>query len=310
MALSCFSQALHDQHVVQTVHLPTGRVVGYRGLGSTVVQDLDVEPGNGCTIEAPSAVEAVAAGGVVEVPVVAQGVCLPWMATSMPQLMPILNGGPHSSTTTLRMVLPPSDGPLREFFFSVAGLTGRVVQAGAAPSTPQVVAQVSGRRISLQWLPRVGAAPTEFGIRGAQRADPLTILATLPSDARTWTSPDLANGAYELDVVARNAAGESEPSERLQVTIDDTQRPNAPTQLTAESRDNVVYSDGSLRRAVPRPRGMLSRRHRHKVRHSSRRRRPRARPLSPRLFRVEAGKSGCARSRLAASAIPRILQYR
>ena len=167
----------------ETVHLPTGRVVGYRGLGSTVVQDLDVEPGNGCTIEAPSAVEAVAAGGVVEVPVVAQGVCLPWMATSMPQLMPILNGGPHSSTTTLRMVLPPSIGPLREFFFSVAGLTGRVVQAGAAPSTPQVVAQVSGRRISLQWLPRVGAAPTEFGIRGAQRADPLTILATLPSHA-------------------------------------------------------------------------------------------------------------------------------
>jgi hypothetical protein len=240
-----------------TVHLPTGRSLGYRGLGSTLVRDIDVEPTPPCIIEAPSVVDAAAVGGLIDVAAVTQGVCLPWFAESMSPSLRILNRGPHSSTTTLRMVLPPSDGLNREFFFTVAGLTGRVVQAVSAPSTPEVSAQVLARRVSLRWLPTVGATPSQFKVRGAQRGDPLTVLATLPSDVRYWTSPDLPDGTYEVDVVARNAAGESAPSERLQVRIDETQRPNAPSQLSAEGRDDVVVLEWLPPASGPTPTGYV-----------------------------------------------------
>lgn len=112
----------------------------------------------------------------------------------------------------------------------------------AVPGVPRVEGlAVAGGRVQVSWEPDAsGAAPRQFVIRGARRGQlPTTTLATLDATVRVWQSPAVPSGEYTLEIVAVNAAGESEPA-RVELAVDATGTPGRPTFLLVSSTGHSV----------------------------------------------------------------------
>jgi hypothetical protein len=101
-------------------------------------------------------------------------------------------------------------------------------------------------RVRLGWTPSTaGAIPTAFVVRGwvADRGGPDTAaVQEVPVDSREWTSPALARGAYVFEVIARNAGGDSPPSNGVVTSVGVLAAPIFPPQsLVATTRDRSVH---------------------------------------------------------------------
>jgi hypothetical protein len=108
------------------------------------------------------------------------------------------------------------------------------------PAAPTLEALVVGDRVALSWTPAVGAGAETFVVRGAVAGGPMADVFELRGHLRTWTSPPLAPGSYEVEIAAANGAGRTPASNRRSFSIGVSAAPAAPIDVAAMVVDDRV----------------------------------------------------------------------
>lgn len=243
----------------RAVNLATGdvEILGSLSYFDRLTRSIALLPALPCRFDLPTTASIGPAGGVVEIPVTPIGTCDPW-TVSVPIYRGLLNSGPHDGPATFGIVVPANAGGTpRSVDVTALNHTIRIAQAAAAPSTPAARVAVRDRRATLSWTISPGAAPLEFVVRGAAQGGTPNVLATLPAATRTWTSDPLPAGSYELEIVARNSAGDSAPSNRVRFSVGVDTAAEAPLNLAATVRDDVVSLNWSAPAGGPGPAGYV-----------------------------------------------------
>lgn len=182
--------------VQQTVvDLTTGTLVRGGSIASrSFLGDFVLERAPACFFDVAESVTAPAEGGVVDIPVTSRGTCRPWTvpASGAGLSSAVLNPGPHTGSTTIRVFVRPGNGTDMPRFTSIAGHPITIEQATSVPGAVELAASVSDNRVTITWVPNKGTTPSFFVLRGAVRGSAPVPVVTLPGTSRTWTSPPLA----------------------------------------------------------------------------------------------------------------------
>lgn len=217
---------------------PATRLTRFSGRFGMSVAGVTVEDPDRCALLAPAEVTAPVEGGVASIPVTPSGSCDSWSVHHDPR---VLNPGPHAGPATVLVQTWPNPEGTPRTISVVLGVTSvRVTQPAGVPAPPRLDVSAAGRRITLAWTPAVGAGITSFVVRGAIAGHPIVDVIALPGDVRSWTSPPLSAGAYEVALVATNGAGRSAMSNPQRVSIGEPSAPHPPTGLTATVVDDRV----------------------------------------------------------------------
>jgi hypothetical protein len=227
----------------RAIDTSTGDVLASGVLNGQYSADFDVEPGTPCIFDAPGSAAVPPEGGLVDIPVLAHGPCLPWSVpvTPVPSVR-VINPGPHSGGVTLRVAVQPTLWATSVTNrITVPGRSFSIEQTGALPATPgAIAASVANRRVTLSWTPSIGAAHNSFFIRGGIIGGSTAHLATLGVDPRVWTSEALPPGSYVLQVAAGNYGGVGAYSDPIPFSIGVQTVPQAPLNVQTTSADGVV----------------------------------------------------------------------
>jgi outer membrane protein assembly factor BamB len=241
------------------VDLATGELITSAGVGSHTVGNFSVEPGRHCRFDLPTAASVGPEGGVVDVPVTPSADCDPWSVHFSGPSLATANAGPHRGAATFQIVVLPTlfSSPTPIGFFAL-GKTITISQGGALPAAPEAQGVVEDGRARLSWTIGTGAAPWYFVVRGAVRGGPLATLATLPPDARSWTSDPMLPGSYVLEVRGQNFGGTlGPPSNPVELSYRESLAPAPPQALAAASADSVVNLAWSAAPTGPAPSGYI-----------------------------------------------------
>jgi hypothetical protein len=170
----------------------------------------------------------------------------------------VVNPGPHVGAATLLVqTWANSDAIARTTAVTIGTRTVLIMQPSGVPAAPSLDAAVVGDRVTLSWAPEVGAGVTGFIIRGALAGSAVSDVLQLPAHLRTWTSPPLPSGSYEVELVAANDAGRSVASDRRAFSIGASAAPEPPTSLAATVADDRVALSWTPAPTVPAPSGFV-----------------------------------------------------
>lgn len=231
------------------VDLANGTLVGQGYFGQRPAAGIVVEPAPLCRLSVPGTVAAPPEGGTVAIPVLPGPGCRSWTAPSG------LNPGPHLGPATILVpVGPNSESGLRVVDVWLAGQSVRIEQAAGVPGAPTLgIDQLQDRRVSLTWTPASGGGVTAWVIRGATSGGTMADVATIGASGRTWTSPPLPSGSYDIEIVAVNNAGPGAASNRVRFSVGVADMPAPPVGLSASVADNSVSVAWSAAAAGPAP---------------------------------------------------------
>ena len=112
----------------------------------------------------------------------------------------------------------------------------------SVPNPPRLTAFArADRRVELQWQPDTsGATPLGYEIQAGLRSQPLFPVVSLDGTARSWVSPPLPRGSYEIELVPQNRVGTGLPSPRAAVGVDEARFASAPEHLVLHATDNTL----------------------------------------------------------------------
>ncbi len=221
----------------------TGELVATGVLNSQYTDDFDVEPGAACIFRKPPIAGSVVPpqGGLVDLPVVADGPCLPW--TVLPNdVAAAVNAGPHTGSATLFMIVAPIlSSTSRAVALPVPGGGTTVTQTGALPAAPRLTGNINGGRLTLSWTPTFGAGQSLFTVYGGLCGGALVPVALpLSGSARTWSIDGLPAGSYQVRIAASNGDGIGAMSNPFEFSVGVTELPDAPVSLQVIVADDDV----------------------------------------------------------------------
>jgi hypothetical protein len=232
--------------------LDTSAVVSRGGLGPQDQRDLTLEASPHCLFDVPRTATAPLEGGIVGIPVVPAAGCGPWSVSRA------LNPGPHTGATTILFNASANvRGASLTLYWFLVGRQVAVDQPSGVPAAPVLDRAVSGNHVTLTWEPTVGAGITEFIVRGAVRGGTQADVVTISGESRTWTSPPLPPGSYDVEVVAANYAGRGPASNRVAFSIGVATIPDAPENLSATVADDRIALAWRPAATGPSPAGFV-----------------------------------------------------
>lgn len=221
--------------VYHVVDIETGATVAGGGFGPRLQTDLTLEAAPLCLYSVQALTTVAPEGGNAEVLVSPGGTCRPWRE---PQA---LNPGPHTGPATLLLPVGPNPaGVSRTLTVRVAGADVRIEQAAALAGAPTLTVAGDGQRLRLEWSPTSGGGILSWVIRGAPAGGVMGDVVKVDPGSRTWTSPALPPGGYDVEVVAENAAGRGAASNRVRISVGLMDVPEAPEGLTATVVEDFV----------------------------------------------------------------------
>lgn len=231
------------------VDLADGSILGQGLFGKVAPTGIAIESAPLCRLSVPGTAAAPAEGGTVAIPVVPDTGCRSWTAPTG------LNPGPHTGPATILVPLAPNTGAgARIVEVWLAGTAVRIEQPAMVPGAPTLeIERLQDGRVSLTWTPAPGGGVTAWVIRGATSGGTLVHVATVEASGRTWTSPPLPSGSFDLEVVAVNNAGLSPASNRVRFSVGVTELPAQPAGLLATVADNSVSLEWTAASAGPAP---------------------------------------------------------
>jgi hypothetical protein len=212
-------------------------VIGSGVLGEGY-RTLSIDASDRCVLGVPASVAGPVEGGSVGIPVVPAANCRPWSVVGQPA---VLNAGPHAGPATVfvqtwaNALATEKTTPV-----SIGGQAVLVTQPSGVPTAPTLDAAVVGDRVALSWTPAIGGGIASFVVRGAVAGSSVMDVLTLPGHLRTWASPPLPPGSYQVELVAANGAGRSGASNRRSFSIGLGGTPGPPTNLVANVADDRV----------------------------------------------------------------------
>ena len=225
-----------------------GRLPGHQ-------DDFDISPESICELGVPAVAAAPLEGGVVPIPVVPEPSCLAWSVANQPG---VLNPGPHEGQATLLVrTWPNTEAAPKSIPIQIGRQTVLITQPSGVPTAPALEAAIAGDRVALSWAPAIGAGITGFVLRGAIAGSAISDVLMLPAHLRTWTSPALPPGSYEVELVAANGAGRSAASNRRAFSIGVAVTPEPPSGLTASVADDRVALSWTPAATSPAPAGFV-----------------------------------------------------
>jgi hypothetical protein len=208
----------------------TGRVAGFH-YGFTISE-------SPCRLDVPAMVAAPIEGGVVGIPVIPAASCFAWSVPGQPA---VLNPGPHAGAATLMVQTWANvEATPKTTAVALGRETVLITQPAGPPAAPTLDARVVGDRVELSWTPAIGAGITSFVVRGGLLGDAVTDVLELPGHLRTWRSPALRPGSYQVEIMANNGAGRSPASNSRSFSVGVREVPHAPVNLTATVHDDRV----------------------------------------------------------------------
>ncbi len=217
--------------------------------------DLVVEDPTRCPLQLPSVVAAPVEGGVISIPVVPEAACAEW---SVPDQPAVLNPGPHVGAATLLVQTWANTlATERATTLSLRGRSVVITQPSGPPAAPRLEAIVGGDRVALSWTPAIGAGIGSFVVRGGPAGSLVTDVVELRAHLRTWTSPPLPPGSYQVEIVAANDAGRSVSSNSRSFSIGVGAPPEAPINLVATVADDRVALSWAPAPSGPAPAGFV-----------------------------------------------------
>jgi hypothetical protein len=152
--------------------------------------------------------------------------CRAWRAAP---ILDLLTPGPHQGSATVLLRVPQSRGLDRDIVYAIVAAESIVVrQGGGPPAAPDLTVQITGDLATLAWEPPPGGAVFSWIVRGAFAGAPLADVVTLDRSLRSWTSPPLPSGSYEVELVAANDAGRGSASPRVRFSTGLTVPPAPP----------------------------------------------------------------------------------
>lgn len=231
------------------VDLADGSILGQGLFGKVAPTGIAIESAPLCHLSVPGTAAAPAEGGAVAIPVVPDTGCRSWTAPTG------LNPGPHTGPATILVPLAANTGAgARIVEVWLAGRVVRIEQPAMVPGAPTLeIERLQDRRVSLTWTPAPGGGVTAWVIRGATSGGTMTDVAVVGARDRTWTSPALPSGSYDVEVVAVNNAGAGAASNRVRFSVDVAALPSAPTGLSASVADNSVSLEWTPAATGPAP---------------------------------------------------------
>jgi hypothetical protein len=226
------------------VDLATNRLLPGGWISSQIPRSVSLEPSPPCVFDVEPSFDVPSSGGLVELPVRPGADCLSaWTAGfDTGDGARVLNPGPHLGTARVHVALPANTTfHATTRYLAIGGHPVRLRQAVETipPAPPWLSGMVENGRIRIEWVAGPGPAPHTFVVRGGPRGGDVNTIATVTGESTTWTSPAVPAGSYSVEVVARNAAGDSTPSNRVDMSLGVAALPEAPV-LTAVTSDDTV----------------------------------------------------------------------
>lgn len=221
--------------VYHVIDIDTGTMVAEGSFGPRFQGDLTLEAASQCLRSVQAMATVAPEGGNAEILVSPGAACRPWREPAA------LNPGPHTGPATLLIpVAPNPTAALRTLTVRVTGRDVRIEQPTALAGAPTLTAAADGNRFRLAWSPTRGGGVLSWMIRGALAGGVMSDVARVDADTRTWLSPPLPPGAYDMEVVAENTAGRSAASNRVRLSVGLTDVPEAPESLAATVVEDFV----------------------------------------------------------------------
>jgi hypothetical protein len=241
-------------YAYDVIDLDTNTLVGTGQLGQGV-WSLAVEDPHPCVLQTPSTVTAPIEGGPAPISVIPAASCRPWYVLHDRR---VLNPGPHVGPATLLVqTWANTEAAPRTTAVTIGTQTVLITQPSGPPAPPALEAVVVGDRVALSWTPAIGAGITGFVVRGAIAGSAVSDVLPLPAHLRTWTSPPLPPGSYEVELVAANDAGRSAASNRRVFSISVGGIADPPTNLVAQVADDRVALSWTPASTEPAPAGFV-----------------------------------------------------